>query len=448
MSLRVRDAKSITTTNLSQWTRNSSGCTDPVLHLMQDGVYKAPQGSCARMEDTVTERFRQRRARGETFFNPMSRWEYAVACSGDGGSTESTTVACGTTGAKTRWEFHGPWLATAIPTESRLGMSLPRVNYALTDSDVYRAKVEACTEVLAKRGRSDSNLWETMAEYDQAVGMFKPSMEKLVAVLDRAARATQKGRAARYAVSSASALWLQYRYGIKPLLADMEHVLKTLRNFSYRKERRSTRSAKTLYGSSVVQGVGSVVPTGLVIDWKCEVQDRITIRSMSLDEVDTSFQKELGLGGKSLTTLPWELVPYSFVVDWFLNVGDFINAMVPAGTGWKSLGSCMSVERVTTNVYTPTRSANTVNGFVQTSPLTGTVGVTLHSKDRGPMEYPRVVVKSDFRLDNVTRVTDALGLLAQRFTHVFGGASHSSMGRSPSRAEIRSSRLLAESLIR
>lgn len=447
MSTRVRQSKDLTYTNLTQWTRNSSGCSDPAFHLMQDGVYKAPNGSWAWMEDTVTAKFRSRSAKGETFFNPMRKWNYAVACSGEGGGSQSTAVACSTTGAKATWEFRGPWIATAVPSELRLGTSLPRVSYALTDADIDRAKVEVCTDVLAKRGRTDSNLWETMAEYDQAVGMFKPTMNKLVAVLDKAARATQRGRTARLAITSASGLWLQYRYGIKPLIGDMEHILKTIRTFSKRVERRSTRSTKTLYGSGILQG-STDTPVGLRVTWANSINDRVTLRAMSLDEVDLSFYKELGFGEKSLATLPWELVPYSFVVDWFLNVGDYINAMVPAGNGWKSLGSCLSMERVTTNVYTPTSSTSTVAGFPATGPMTGSVGVTLHSKDRGPMVSPRIVVKSDFRLDNVTRVTDGLGLIAQKFVDVFGGGSHRSVSRSPTRREIGASQLLAAHLNR
>jgi hypothetical protein len=286
-----------------------------------------------------------------------------------------------------------------------------------------------------------------MAEYDQAVGMFKPTMEKLVRVLDKAARATQRGAGGRYAFTSASGLWLQYRYGIKPLLGDMEHILKTIREFSPRTERRSTRSTLSLYGTGVVQG-HTITPVGLDVTWVNSIQDRIKLRAMSLDEVDTSFYKELGFGEKSLMTLPWELIPYSFVADWFLNVGDYLNAKVPAGAGWKSLGSCLSVDRVTTNVYTPIASANTAGGFSLDKPMTGSVGITLHSKDRGPMVAPRIVVKSDFRLDNVTRVTDGMSLIAQKFVDVFGGGSPRRISRSPNRVETRASQLLAASLLR
>jgi len=420
MSTRIRRSNQLTYTNLQQWTKFSFGCSDPALHIMQDGVYRAPQGSRSWMEDTTTTKFRSRRAKGETFFNPMQKWDYAVSCSGTGGTVEGDTVSCSTNGAKAFWEARGPWLSTAIPSMMFDGVLVPTVNYALSSSDVSRLGTEVCTDVLSKRGRSDSNLWETMAEYDQAVGMLKPSMRKLVLTLDRAARASQRGRIARYALTSASSLWLQYRYGIKPIIADMEHILKTLRNFSSRLERRSTRSSKSLYGTSIVTG-SMLIPTNVQVDWTCSVEDRVTVRAMSLDEIDTTFYKEVGFGEKSLATLPWELVPYSFVVDWFLNVGDYLNALVPAGNGWKALGSCMTVDRVTTSVYTPTKTVNKGSNFHLVDPVTGSVGVTLHSKVRGPMSSPGIVVKSDFRLDNVTRVTDGLSLLAQRFTDVFGG---------------------------
>jgi hypothetical protein len=102
---------------------------------------------------------------------------------------------------------------------------------------------------------------------------------------------------------------------------------------------------------------------------------------------------------------------------------------------------------VVTNVYAPTSTVNTVSGFRTGAAMTGTVGVTYHSKVRGPMVAPRIVIKSDFRLDNVTRVTDGLGLIAQKFVSVFGGNPRS-VARSPNRREIGSSQLLAAQLLR
>jgi hypothetical protein len=42
-----------------------------------------------------------------------------------------------------------------------------------------------------------------------------------------------------------------------------------------------------------------------------------------------ALMKALGLRGRDIPSLLWELTPWSFVVDWFANVGTWLQAVVP-----------------------------------------------------------------------------------------------------------------------
>jgi len=409
VSMRVRRRNSLAFSDVTQIRTAGSPC--PPSKVVRGRV---PNGTIEYMEDVLTPNFRRRSGKGEIIFNRMHRWKYAVACSGSGASIKAADP-------KLTCEFYstsGAEFGLCVPYQNWDGVSLPLSSYNFGEDQLADLCSEVSTEVLADRGKADSNLWETLAEVDKTVGMLSPTLQKLTLLLDRAARATQKGRALRFATSAASGVWLQYRYGMKPLVKDMEHILKTLRNLSFKVERRTTRKTQRIESVRSISGFG--VSDVSVVQWSNLITDRVTVRAMSLDEVDQSLWKDLGFGEKSLLTLPWELLPYSFVVDWLVNVGSYINALVPAGLGWKALGSCLTIERVLTNVYTAGASSSNNGGYVITAPITGTVGTTLIEKRRQPLSPAKLVMRSDFRLDNATRVTDAITLLASRFVDVFG----------------------------
>jgi hypothetical protein len=135
---------------------------------------------------------------------------------------------------------------------------------------------------------------------------------------------------------------------------------------------------------------------------------------MSLDEYDLTLADQLGLDFKSLVTLPWELIPYSFVVDWFLNIGDFIGSLTPS-PGYTQLGSCFVVEREQTTSYTALGTEVPSLSYDVLRPVSGTVYRYRKSKNRYRMgDSGSIVIKNDFKLTNLIRALDAVALLQQK----------------------------------
>lgn len=362
------------------------------------------------MSDFVVDRFEQRRKAGEIFFNPMSRDKRAY-------SVSSYTGYLVQHSSGSQYNTEEPWFyAVLFPRETVNGRSVPLISRASTDAEYSRLLVEASTDVLAKRGRGDSNSWETLAELDKTLAMFQNPLGKLNKWLTAASRAKQLGTASQLLGKTGAGLWLQYRYGIRPIISDVNNIVKALGNIAL-KRRKTTRSSTRLTRSTLISGSSS---SGvLTYPWVNQVNDQITVRGVSLDDVDFSLLDDLGLSGKGLLTLPWELVPYSFVADWMLNIGDFLNAIAPA-IGWNHLGSCLTVETVRTNVYTITDCVSNTSGWSVVKKQTGTVGITQIAKERRALVAPGIVVKADFKLDSATRVADAFTLAAQRFVRTFG----------------------------
>jgi len=112
--------------------------------------------------------------------------------------------------------------------------------------------------------------------------------------------------------------WMQYRYGIMPLVYSYRDINKLLNrgfNTSFRKTSviRPTPTDVSLPSAS----------TSYV--WKEDVGE-ILVRGNVFQHFDTRERAwAAGVGINPFVTA-WELIPYSFVFDWFVNMGDYITA--------------------------------------------------------------------------------------------------------------------------
>lgn len=127
-------------------------------------------------------------------------------------------------------------------------------------------------------------------------------------------------------LKAAANLWLQWTYGWTPLLKDL-HGLADHYNQEVTKDRIIKLSSKTT-GSRNWEYVTLTTLEG----WK---QIHTQYRSWKYTRKYVIYYKIAGDTSKSISQLGftnpaligWELMPFSFVVDWFLPVGNFISSL-------------------------------------------------------------------------------------------------------------------------
>jgi hypothetical protein len=378
--------------------------------------YIAYGGDFEGESDVVIHGFKKRVAAGELFFNPRtySRNQYGGA--GIGYHLVSVSVpGCSSPLHYTEYRLNGNGILPFIPKEQIEGKLVPRAQTIVSQSTLRDLKSEVATEMLNKRGRSDSNLYESLAELDKTVGMFERPISRISRTLNRAAQAKREGKFLGYTVDGVSNLWLAYRYGIVPALNDIQGIVDGLKEKT-EKRRATTRAKKGFEVSKTIGGTG--VLSILTMTYQVKVTESYTVRAMSLDEFSTSLWENIGFTQKGLITVPWELVKYSFVADWFVNIGDFIGAIVPA-FGYHNLGSAMTVIHGLYNQYQSVSTVCTNSGYTLLVQPSGSYTISRLEKFRGSVPFPDIVIKNDFRFDKWKRVADALSLLAQRGNRVF-----------------------------
>lgn len=110
-----------------------------------------------------------------------------------------------------------------------------------------------------------------------------------------------------------SSLWMAYRYAVMPLAYSADDVLDYM-------------SSTFMPYATVRQGSSESYDLELPSGWVASAP----IKTIDRCYVKTRFGLELALHNLKFNPLStaWELVPLSFVVDWVLNVGDYLSALV------------------------------------------------------------------------------------------------------------------------
>lgn len=125
--------------------------------------------------------------------------------------------------------------------------------------------------------------------------------------------------------------WLAMQYGWKPLLQDVHGAFESLAKFDFAdyniRQVKASGKSKSVERMSIVTYDGHV--SG-ILQTTVESRTKIGLR-FQLDNNLTTFLAQTGF--LNPVNLFWEILPYSFVVDWFLPIGPYLETL----SGFKGL---------------------------------------------------------------------------------------------------------------
>lgn len=183
---------------------------------------------------------------------------------------------------------------------------------------------------------------EILATLGQTVGMMKSPLRSATSLIGKIYDKRNKlmslrvaKTASNYARANADA-WLEYRYGWNPILMDLRKISDEVRIVRARENKRRLVVREQESFTERTSGAWSPVATsdGLGSDGSWAIENSIrtaagVIFELTVRDLPGRTMAFLGLGAKDLPATLWELMPWSFVVDRFVGVADFISAITP-----------------------------------------------------------------------------------------------------------------------
>lgn len=137
---------------------------------------------------------------------------------------------------------------------------------------------------------------------------------------------------------------LEFQMGWKPFIGDINSSLELL-NASFEKGKKLKRSASNTFTTDA-QRKSERSTMGYSKEGTLETFPRVTV-SISAEIANSEAALLSSLGVNNPSGILWELTPYSFLVDYFVGVGDFLGAL----TGLAGLNNLRGT-KATTSVTT------------------------------------------------------------------------------------------------
>lgn len=256
---------------------------------------------------------------------------------------------------------------------------------------------------------SDFNLGVFLAESNQSLQMIAQSATKLARAYGRAKKGNFRGAfdvlysGVKNAPSTRKGLannWLELQYGWKPLLNDIDDGARFLAHQQYAAAERSFRVSR----QKDIGPPASSSPSLYSVDGYGYTRKSIIARVRKVD-----LPKLSGL--TDVRSILWEKVPYSFIVDWVIPIGNYLATLNTVS----ALDASYVVSK-TTRAYGKPRSDTIFSGdsWVGCGSYWrefGSFSRTIHSN----LDVPLPSIKRAKKIASVGHALNALALLSQRF---------------------------------
>lgn len=320
-------------------------CTNPQQQIFSNSVERTYQSLYRSevMHDMVVPRFRARSLKGEIFNNPADKTIVEVVREPirfDYESINFAVVSC--SGVPTTKWTGGTGMFGYLDPTYYLGAGYLAVP-ALSQSEATVRNI-AFTQANSKVGESEVGGLVIMAEAGETIRSFCQIVSRLIRIGRNLKKWNLRGIAKEFTAKQLADRWMEGRYAVRPVVYDIYDVVSALRNFRIYEQRETARG----WGDCTATALADDVVTYYVSnDYQIRARktssQSITARAGVLSAVEAVYDSARW-GFTDPVGALWDLIPFSFVVDRFLNVGQTLAAWTPK-YGYKQLASWVTVTK-------------------------------------------------------------------------------------------------------
>jgi len=369
------------------------------------------------MHDINTPRFWLRVKQGEIIVNPMRYNRYTLEKS----FSPSTLTYTDSQGTAVYYDSHPEFPGT---TNNEI---------VVVSSDEPGDLVDlAYIDAMAKVDKSNYAFMEDIAEFRKTIDTVKSLFNKTSALhrlLDNRTKEYvsyytkkygYKGGDA-YARASAKA-WLEMRYAFRPIIISLKNIAEFVNSDS--KDSKVLNTARSTKTKTEVINSSAQVRVGNEFEYDVTTVTNITT-SVTVGIIYNNFNKQgilkdLGLRGRDVPKTLWALMPYSWVMDHFINVSKLIDAEVSAvdpGIQYLGIWETTKIVRTQLTVKSNLRVTSYGQPFWSASGggSTSFEREVSYSRKRIDPRFPLIHLRPTFHLRTDTAfITDLLSLIIGR----------------------------------
>jgi hypothetical protein len=196
-------------------------------------------------------------------------------------------------------------------------------------SEMATSCINATNNELRRKAKNmQVNVLQNLAERHQVYSMLGNTANRVAHAYTSFKRGNVRGVVESLALKrgqpwtkTIASNWLEYQYGWRPLLSDLYDGL-----VAY-----YTNSRPKIYRVSTVRSrLKNVVNTVNNVGYTRQQSDVLIVKVKGIVDFtidDNRLDQASSLGVLDPELLAWELLPYSFVVDWFTNIGDYLSSL-------------------------------------------------------------------------------------------------------------------------
>lgn len=308
------------------------------------------------------------------------------------------------------------WGDLAANTHAVSGVGIGPFTTAVQPS--ANQKAWAINNAYAKLEEADFSTAVWLAELRETIEMLRNPLKAFRTLWERMFISTRKTSFQTYrrSIDDMASQWLEYRYGIMPVILDIMAIKKLYEDGLSRRTRVINRARKR----NVSEGTQTASldkrfdrPAYMIYyEYKVTRIVETAIVGSVFYRHNSGIAEDLALLGLNAGQIPaylWELVTLSFVLDWAVGIGDWLAAICPH-PHIDILGNCVSYRYTETNIIQTARATYYPDGRYPWKPVKSahiaerqsTVRLVNQPKSWLPAMEPSVL--------NLKRSIDALAL--------------------------------------